>query len=237
MPTFANHRSANPPMHRTHNRARPCPGPLSAGLLLLLFLAVTGCQPIGYVANAVAGGDETVDVKAQFLGLQGKTIAVLVTMDEHTLMEFRDADRRLCQSISQELKTNLPPGTAVLSPAQMVKFVKDHPRLAAMPYGQLLKELKADRLLLVDIFEYHTHDPGNPHQWQGVCSAGISVASADAPNPDDLVYSAQVHVEYPKDSEIGMVNSDSATIEAALLQGFGLQVSWLFHDHKEPVVK
>jgi hypothetical protein len=177
-----------------------------------------------------------VDVKAQYYGLQNKTTAVLVTMDDHMLLEFRDADLRLDQAISQKIKSNVP-GSVVLAPLQMIKFQRAHPRLAAIPYGQLLKELKADRLLLVDVFEYRTHDPGNPHQWQGVCSAGISVAAADAPDPDDLVFSTQVHVEYPKDAEIGMINSDSASIEAALQTGFSMQVSWLFHDHKEPAAK
>jgi hypothetical protein len=207
--------------------------PLPAAALLLLTLSSAGCEGIGYVANAIAGGDEMVDVKAQYLGLQNKTTAVLVTMDDRVLLEFRHADERLCQAVSQQIKTNVP-GAKVVSPADILKFQHDQPRLAAIPYGELLKQFKADRLLLVDVSEYRTHDPGNAQQWQGVVTAGISVAAADADDPDNLVFSTQAHIEYPKDQETGMLDSDSATIETAIRLALALQTSWLFYDHQEP---
>jgi hypothetical protein len=203
---------------------------------MLLVAVGAGCQEMGFLANAVAGGDETVKVKGQYLGLQNKTTAVLVTMDDRVLMEFRQADDRMCRAVSQQIKTNVP-GAKLISPTEVVKYQADHPRLGAVPYGQLLKDLKADRLVVIDVSEYRTHDPGNGNQWQGTCSAGVSVAAADAADPDNLVYATQVHIEYPKDQEIGMPDSDSPSIEAAMRMGFALQVSWLFYDHEEPANK
>ena len=48
---------------------------------------------------------------------------------------------------SQQIKANVP-GAKLVAPADVVRYQNDHPRLAAVPYGELLKALKAERLVV-----------------------------------------------------------------------------------------
>ena len=214
----------------------PTPARLALAALLLWACTLCGCNIGGWVANVVGGGDETKDVQALYNGLKNKKTAVLVFMDDNALLNFPDADKQLCQAVCQQITLQIP-GATVVTPAQIALFRQNKPNLAAVPYGDTLAALKVDRLLWVDVADYHTHDPGNAHQWQGVVSAHISVYAAESKTPDDAVYANDVRVEYPKDAETGMLNSDSATIEEATRLAFAMQTAWLFSDHKEPVDK
>jgi hypothetical protein len=218
---------------------RPSPALRAVALLALAALAASagGCQAAGLLAYAIGGDTKTVSKKAQYRGLEGKTVAVLIDLDSETALRYNAAQVNLCTSISSALAQAGAegPGARPADPRQIIKFQKDNPYWSTRPYSQLLRDLKVDRLVIVDVSEFSDHEPGNAAVWQGVVEANVLVAAAESTNPDDPLLRTGVHAEFPEDRPEGMLNSDGTTIEFGMLTTFAGKVSGLFYDHTEEV--
>jgi hypothetical protein len=87
---------------------------------------------------------------------------------------------------------------------------------------------------MVGLYEYRLHEPGNAHVWRGIMSADISVIEAEAEDPDNPAFSTVISSEYPPGSKVGVLSSDSQTIELGLLKTFATQTANLFSEHEVP---
>ena len=68
--------------------------------------------------------------------------------------------------------------------------------------------MDVDKIVLIDLVEYRTHEPGNSYIWQGLITANIGVIDAHASDPDNFVYYNTVQVRFPEESSIGVVDAD-----------------------------
>lgn len=205
----------------------------AAALALILagFLVPAGCNAVGYVAGLAGGrGERKVKVPAAYRGLEGKAVAVLVAADEFTMPDHPGAPYTVSRAVSRTLALAIP-GIRLVDPAQLTKFQEQNPYWKTLPYGQAVQRLGADRLVYVDLLDYQTHEPGNPYLGKGKVSANVGVASADAGNPDDLVFASTVEAVYPEGTSVGSVNAKPGTIEAGMIAAFAENVADLFRDH------
>jgi len=215
----------------------PWPGPhrwlfvAMAGLTLIS--AAGGCNLLGFAAHMIAGGDaKKVAVEAEYHGLNHQSVAVLVSSDEYTLFEYPNANAEVCRQVSVQLASSVP-GVGVVDPQQIDAFQKETPFWNTLPSGELLEHLQVDRLIYVDLIQYALHEPGNTYVWQGTVMANISVASSDAANPNNLVYSKTIQDRYPQDKAVGVLVADNQTIQLGLLRSFSSKVVNLFTPHDE----
>jgi hypothetical protein len=204
--------------------------------LVLLSASLGGCNIFGLATWLALGDEQTVSRKAQYHGLDNKSIAVLVNLDGETALRYKTAQINICQSVSASLAEKLP-GTRLVDPQQIAKFQRDNAYWSTRSYNELLAALKVDRLVIVDVSEYSDHEPGDANVWQGVVEADVIVAAADAKNPDDAVYKQRVQADFPEDQPMGIVDStaNSATIQLGMLNTFSKKTAWLFYDHDEVV--
>ena len=195
---------------------------------------MAGCEAVGFFAQGVAGGDPPpIRVTAEYDGLSNQTVAVLVNADLGTLYEHPNCQLEVGLALSRELAANVA-GIKIINPNQIVEFQRRNLYWHTLTYPELAKRLNVTRLVLVEIVDYRTHEPGNVNIWQGVIAGQIGVVEADGDKPKDQIYGASVTVRYPEDRPVGILDANEATILKAVLDRFAKKAGEKFHEHEEP---
>ena len=104
-----------------------------------------------------------------------------------------------------------------------------------MPYSKLIEALDVDRLIIIDLIDYRTHEPGNRHIWQGVISANVGVVERKSLDPDSFAYYQNVSAVFPEDIAVGVVNASDEQIQLGMLTLFSKNTVNLFHKHEKEV--
>ena len=197
---------------------------------VLLAALSRGCAVVGWGLDSVAGGEKEVEVEAEYRGLEGTNVAVIVHAGSATLYRRADAPILVARAVSARIADTVPTAR-LLEPGRVAEFQAQNPHW--VPYGELMAKLGVDRLVVIDVADYTTHDPENTHAWRGVLSANVRVAERESSDTDVPVYGNSVQVRYP-DHPVPLLVSDEGTIELGLLDRFSSRVAGLFHDHRAP---
>lgn len=196
--------------------------------LLVGMLAIFGgCQ------GTRSLNQEVTDVKAQYLGLANRSVAVVVSMSDFAQFKYPKAKQMIAEEMARRIQENVP-GVALMSPRAIIAWQEENAYWATRPPSMLIKQLKVDRLVLVEIGEYRTHEPGDKHVLRGVVSASVNIVEAEAEDPDNFGGSFTKNVMYPEpgESKIGRVGDDEALIEARTQIRFCETAAGLFYDHQ-----
>jgi hypothetical protein len=193
-----------------------------------------GCQLAGYLANAFGQDEEAVKVLAQYRGLDDRSVAVLVAADERVLFEYPGVREAIGTELSREIAGYVP-GVRVLDPRKVAEFEALNPYWSTWFYRDVLKGLKVERVVYVDLLRYQAHEPGNAEVWRGEAAANVGVAEAEAVGSSTLAYATTVQVYYPEDSRVGVIGSERATVDRATVMSLCVKVLNLFRDHEEMV--
>lgn len=202
--------------------------PVAAALLL------GGCNVMGWVANGVAGGGKTENVNADYKGLSGHSIAVMVAAADTTQYRYPQAPLAISKAVSTQLADHLK-GVRLMSPKQVIAYQRNNPYWTDTPYSDLIKALGVDRIVIIDLLNYRTHDPGDTHIWKGLVDGTVGVVSADAKDPDNFVYYKRERVTFPPDNSVGVVDSDNQTMQLGMNALFAQRVGGLFFNHEDAV--
>lgn len=194
--------------------------------------AMTGCEAAGYIAQGIAGGEQTVDVTAEYYGLNNQSVAVLVSADLPVLASYPHAPLEVSAALSEDLAANVP-GITVKDPIRVSQFQTRNIYWTTEGYGRLAQKLNVSRLIVVELLDYRTRIPGNAEQYRGVIRARVEVAEADGPRPDNPTYSTDVSVAYPTHTSQGIPNVDEKTIRKGALDLFAAMAGGRFYDHQE----
>ena len=215
-----------------HARDKPGPRPTrQLAMLAIAAIAIVGCELAGWVAQPLEGSKKKIRIHAAYLDLQDKTVAVMVFANEYTLFQHPNAPRLVCLQISRRIAEHVP-GVTMMNPKQVCDFQDKNPHWTAMPFGELIDKMGVDRIVMIELFEYRTHDPGNAHVWQGLVNGGVGVIEADADDPDNLAFLTTVRAQYPEHSKVGIPNADRQTIEVGMVSVFARDAGGLFFDHE-----
>lgn len=198
-------------------------------LIMMCLLWVAGCGPM-------PGEKKLVDVQAEYLGLADQRVAIMVAADSHMLYQYPEASSHVCRAMTSRIAKNVP-GVTTTIPEKIDAFVEKNPYWINMRYGELAKRLDVDKIVLVDLIEYQTHEPGNAHLWQGLITGNVGVIDRHGPDPDNFVYQNTVTAKFPEASSIGIIDSDDETIQIGMVYLFARRGTGLFYDHQIEVDK
>lgn len=203
----------------------PTPGRLTLLALAVMFLGLTGCH------ESVHDPKEY-DVTAQYLGLDGKRVAVIVAVSDQTNYQFPDARARLTREISRRIQLNVP-DVKVTNPDDVLVWQNANEYWTARPPSMLIASLDVDRLVIVEIGEYRVTDSGDTNIKRGVISANVNVVEADAPDPDNYAFGDSLRVAFPDEfrTKIGLVQADVQDIYTITVARFTEQAAGYFYDH------
>jgi hypothetical protein len=200
------------------------------GVLSAFGMMSTGCAAVGAMAAAYQE-DEPVDIAAEYKGLDGKSVAVLVAAPMELQFEHTAAVPSITDLTSLMIAGAIP--EVKVTPSRVVlAYQHNNVYWETMDYEDLGRDLRADRLVFIDLTEYRLLNPGNRYLWDGLAVADISVYELDGYDSMWPVFTAQVRAKFPEVAGVGRDQEHQATIEQGLQMSFSRKVSRLFHDHQ-----
>lgn len=192
-----------------------------------------GCELAGIVA---AGIEETGShqVFTEYDGLAGKSFAVVVDVDRSILGRWPMAASEIAERVDRELASNV--GASGHVPAsRVIKYQQENPRWHLMTRAELARDLgDVDRIILIEVYEFRTNEPGNRHVWDGVAAGTLAVLETDGSFPEDYAFQRPLAVRFPDDTGRGPDDFTAAFVASVLVQRFSQRAAWLLYDHEEP---
>jgi len=221
------------------NRERRQAPWLSVVLCLLgacgLGLGLGGCAAALF-AGGVAQNFEyqkLLRVQPQYPDLAGQRVAVIVDLDYTLLYEYPDLAANIAGGVALRIARHVPEAM-VLNPNDVIQWQWATPQWNAMTYGEMAESLHADRVVLVDIYEFRLNPPGNRFLWDGVCAANVGVVERDAFDPDMFSDSYTVVAAFPDIPGVDRTQATAQQIQTGVLAEFIKRSAWLFYEHLEP---
>lgn len=206
-----------------------------AGIFVCL---LAGCNVVG-IFGAMAESYQSqapVTVGPDYTGLQGKTFAVVVSVDRTIEADFASITAEITGRVSQRLADpkNDAGTTGVVPPIQILNFISNNPAWRNRSYSELAKELGGvDRLIYIELSEFRLGEEGNTYVWDGVASGSVAVIEADSGLPDEFAYQKAIKVTYPDQKGLGPEQINRTVMMSALLARFIDRASWPFYTHEE----
>ena len=207
----------------------------TACVLTALLTPGSGCQ-VAYLAGGMAQSFEyqkRIEVLAQYEGLEHHSVAVVVDSDLGILYQYPKLAETVSGGVGNLLAREVS-GVKVLMPAYVREWQFTTPRWNAMPYGEMVKALNVDRIVLVDIHTFRLNPPGNRWIWEGECSATIGVIERDGLTTDEFADAYHVTVNFPTVKQLDRDSATQESIETGLLAQFIKHTAWIFYPHLEP---
>lgn len=204
-------------------------------VIIAVIAALGSCQAImlGGVLAQEAEYAKKIEVLPKYEGLEHKTVAILVDADPATLYEHPSVANTIAVGLWNYLRTNVP--TATLLPQNaVIDWQYRTPQWHGMPYSQITDDLNVDRVLIVDIFEYRLHPPGNSWEWEGLCSGNIGVVERGGLDPDSFAEQFDVSIRFPDKTGYGKESLSENFVDTILINRFIIKTAWLFYKHIEP---
>jgi len=204
-----------------------------SGLLAAATLS-GGCSSEGwrYLAYIFHGGRYQ-NIKAEFTGFAGKTVAVVVYTDRRTQYEFPDLNLTLSSAIAGRLDKNIK-GIKLVPPARIVRYQDENIYWEEMDKTELAKVFGADYLLFVPMEEFATRLPDSSYLYRGRATCEPSVYDVTKPPRDARVYKGEkIRVLYPEHEPAGLVNENDRQIRVKTEALFADELAKRFYDHKQ----
>ncbi len=206
----------------------PC---LLVPLLLVLGIALIGCTN---VLRQLPGQPDYYDLKAKYTDLANRRVAVVVSVSDYTDFNYPDARPFITREISRRIVAGVP-GATVSDPQAILDWQKDNPYWATRTPSAIIEQLKVDRLVLVEIGQFRTHEPGDKYVMRGMITATVNIIEAEAADPDNFAASYNRTVMFPrnKDTDIGVAGPtvSEEAIAMKTMVWFCEETAGLFYDH------
>lgn len=207
----------------------------SIALAGLGMLTVSGCNIIaagGIVGHAIHEAGST-KVEAEYKRLRGETVAVVVYMDQYLRANDPRLANRLTNAITRVL-SQPQVGLAGIVPGSLVlEFQYSRPAWPTWSYQEIADEFTVSRLVVIDLYEYRLHEPGNRYVWDGRAAARVGVFESGT-GSNEFAYRKDVVVRFP--DQMGMLENEISrnAVMANLEQRLVDRITWLMYDHEVP---
>lgn len=157
-------------------------------LLLLMMLSASGCGLGSVLAKGIPQ-----NTKAQYSGLAGQTVGILVWADRGIMIDWgtisldlaNSLQDKLTSSKAEEVKgTNWP-----YPPASYVKYMRDHPQLESAPITELAPKFGVSRMIYVEVQNFRTRSSSELELFRGEAMMSLKVIEIDPSGAARTAYS------------------------------------------------
>jgi hypothetical protein len=146
-------------------------------LLLPASMGLGGCTGIKYVLANLAPEMPGPKVPAQYEGLKGRTVAVVVYADMNMRFDYPTVREEVGGAINRELTAELK-DTHTIDAQQVARYQDVHPGWRSEPLPEVGKKLGADSVLYISLSEFATQERGSLSLPKGRISGQVSVWDA-----------------------------------------------------------
>ena len=208
-------------------------------LMMLCGVWLQGCAAVAVLTHMVLGPQKKVKVVAQYRDLSKKKVAVVTIASDLISKQIPVSLSKSVQKTLIKVKDDIP-GITLISQREVEKFKKNNPhwQTPAVTPEDWLKGLGVQRLVMIDLTEFRTHDVGNINVLRGRAAGTVAVYQVEDPDPNQATYfNNEIQILYPEKATVGGVPGPNPKAEKKILEGLyanmSEQVAWLFYDHIE----
>lgn len=197
--------------------------------LMLLAVGLSGCRLFLPLIPWLS--EPTRDVPAEYPYLANRLACISVWADNDVLFEFPNVQYELAEhvsaAISEKVSVAFTPNREVVDlMARTPDWDRRHPSWLGKHFG-------ADRVILIEVMEYTTREPGATHLLRGLIHATVKVYDPAYPNAA-ASYRSTIEVIEPKD-EVAAYGVSENDIRRAVMESFAAEVAGKFYDRKVKV--
>jgi hypothetical protein len=202
------------------------------GLFLLSVVALAGgCQALGAIASVAPESE-----KAQYAGLAGQSVAIMVFVDRGVLLDYPDLQLDLANTIQSKLQANKAPelkGTTYpLEPRSIVRYQKDHPELDALDVRDVAPRFNVTRVIYIEVNDFGTRSEIATELYRGSINASIKVLAVADGKATVAYNESNITETYPpKAPPQGLPNTNDTEVYQGIVDNFSLDVSERFATH------
>ena len=209
--------------------------------LVVVAVCSGGCAAVNLASGMAQNAEyqKKLRIPAAYDRLAGKEVAILVNTNMTMMYEHPYLAERIALGVArgiQQHDQDLIPGVKVIDPQNTLRWQYSTPGWTMLSYGDVANTLGAERVILIDVYEYRLNPPGNRYQWEGACGAHVRIieAAPDALDPETPRAEFDVIANYPSNLMLPTEGTNGQAIEAGLLLAFIQKTAWLFYEHEEP---
>jgi len=194
----------------------------------------SGCRVFRWIAYVTFPWQPKTTVQAEFDGLAGHSVAVVVYADENTQYQYPLVQLNLSALIGAELRGNVN-GVTVLEPRKIVSYQKQNVHWDEMDRTELGKALGAEYVLSVALIEFATVEEGYLDLLRGRITGQGRLYQTNLPEQQACVWRGKdIRVSFPRTPTARAGNNEEA-IRLKVMRMFARQLGRKFYKHtKEP---
>jgi len=193
-------------------------------------LSAGGCNWFQLPLYAIFGQTHT-QVKAQYKGLTGKKIAIVIATGPSTSFDYPQARTDITMAVIQTITKHVK-NVQFVDQAELEKFQKEDLDWVALPMSDIARRFDAQRVLYLDLYQFTMYEPNSINLLRGSIAAAMTVYEADSAAPDRPAYRTSLEVLYPENQPQPTSNRAMAAIQSGTIALFADQVARKFYDHK-----
>ena len=200
----------------------------------VLAVALAGCQPLAYFAYALLPIPRDKTIEAEFDGLAGHRVAIVVFSDQRTLYEYPRARLSVSAAVAEHLRRNVK-DIEVISSLGVIKYQDENIYWDAQDKTKLAKVFGADYLLFITLVEFGTREPGSQSLYRGRVTAEVSVYDSSLPERRARVWKGDsIRIVHPEHGT-GLLEDNDREIRHEAERMFADALVKKFYKHEVPI--
>ncbi len=197
-------------------------------------LSQGGCSGLRYWSYVFFGDSGTREVDAEFDKLENKRVAVVIYLDRSVYYEHPQADLQIAYALRGQLTQNID-GIRVVDPRTVIAYQESDLNWAALPKTELARKFNADYVLMVNVPEFSTSEPGTVRLFRGNIVASPALYQAGVPEEKSCVwYEDAIRVTWPEETQ-GKYGRSDASVKKVTIALLADRIAKFFYDHEEAV--
>lgn len=203
----------------------------AAALLACMTAALAGCNWLRGIL-VLTSPEPTRQVEAEFDGLVGKRVVVIVEAEMETLFDFPRIRREAAEQIAYHL-TQYVADLQPIPPRQVADYRARGYRTEYQPSHEIGEHFQADYVLRAELLTFATREEASASLYRGRADVMLALYDVHGDTPTDPVWNGRVKVSYPPGGPLGPGQIDEEKIYSRTLRLLGERVTQKFYDHEE----
>ena len=170
-------------------------------------------------------------VIAEYHGLAGKSVAIVVYAAPATIDEFPSARTDISSFLARQMRLKMP-DVRLLNYEEVVQWQDKTINWFAMSEKQIGRHFGVDRVLYVEVLAYSSRMEAGYGDLQGYLRANCKIFETDTVG-DAPAWKALMDVTWPKDRPLSPNQMSEVALRKRTLEVFAEKVIAKLHDHKE----
>ena len=198
-------------------------------------LFLSGCNLLTYPVYILFGQTKQ-SVKAEYRGLTGKKIAIVVA--GQPAIEFEQPYARMdlalvsAQAVSDHVKD-----VTFSDQDRIDRFQRESLDWYSVEISEIARKFDAEVVLYIDLIQFTTAEIDSINLLRGRIWGQVSVYDMSAANPDSPEYETEVQVIYPEQMPLPISDSASIAVRQNTLLMFAEELDRKFYEHKKEIHK